>query len=392
MSDSSDPRGIPTSLLRAMETLIDDVVSYDMIYSKLHRLCRSARAEVAHASEYRTTKLGTSQLQHVELDMVAWAARKTAAATTKVVQVTSPGNTSYTAVQRGTPRGTTVWIGSVDEAANAKQLFKARKLAFNGGTAEMVSAHNQRVSERVSRGGHHAEAVEHDEAVEDTTSTALVRAFDMLGLMEQRAAAQATLVDLNMQIFLAPAQSAPTAPCRIVMRDGTLGASLVRLSAQQNTLMLDVMQKVGETFGQGKYRTNRLPSEKRELMLAHPESYQTQLGTQSASAGQGAPGGAWLFTSGTDHRVPPTLEDTNVFAFAESLYHAGLLTATTELLTSFYPKTRPVTRDEPDAHEALKSLNGIFELAERSRISMAPLVDSEVTTAITQTLCPYYHP
>ena len=179
-----------------------------------------------------------------------------------------------------------------------------------------------------------------------------------------------------MQIFMAPKQLITAPTIRLLRRDGTPGAAITRLASPLNALFLEVMAACAPVYS--KLKTPRKSSEKRELLTAHPSSFQTQLGTQSASAGQGSSDGAVLYASGVYDHSPPTLETGNVKAFVLQLYQSGLLMPNTTLRTSFVTKVKPSTRDHPDTHAELCRLRPIFELALARRISTSPLVEEEV--------------
>jgi hypothetical protein len=366
---------LPQELLLAMQPLISTVVKYGMLHAFVSRCCVNVGNNRMGKSTSKAKRLDEDQIGSIRKLMVEWAFKKTTEASLKQVTATSPGHSEYTAFERGTPRGTTVLIGvAADVDGWSNKVSRAKKLAYVGATVD-IDKHNERVSVRSRHKRQRAQRAQ-EAAAEVKPITTLVVAHDVQYLLQQRVALAAQMADINMQIYLAPGQVVTAPTIRLLKRDGTPGAAITRLSAPLNALFLEVMSNCAPIYY--KYRTTRNPNEKRELLTAHPRSFQVQLGTQSASSGQGNSQGAVLYVSGVYDTCPPTLETESVTEFVAQLHERGLLLANTTLRTSFVPITKPPTRDEPGTHKELSRLSPIFELALARRISTSPLVEQEV--------------
>jgi hypothetical protein len=367
---------IPQELLLAMQPLLSTVVTYSMLHAYVARCCVNLSSDVMLTSNTKHKRLDEDQIVSITKLMVDWSLKKTTEASLKQVTASSPGRSEYAAFERSTPRGTTVLIGvAADTDGWSNKVSRAKKLAYDGDPV-VIKRHNDRVSCRRRHKKPRAQEAPAS-AAEVEPITTLVVAPNVQYLLQQRVALAAQIADINMQIFLAPEQLVTAPTIRLLRRDGTPGAAITRLSSPLNALFLEVMSNCATIYC--KHKTPRNTNEKRELLTAHPSSFQTQLGTQSASAGQGNSEGAVLYASGVYDHCPPTLETINVKAFVLQLHERGFLMPNTTLRTSFVTKVKPSTRDHPDTHAELCRLRPIFELALARRISTSPLVEEEVT-------------
>ena len=135
---------LPQELLLAMQPLISTVVRYGMLHAFVSRCCVNVSTNRVGKSTSRAMRLDEDQIVSIQKLMVEWALKKTTEASLKQVTATSPGHSEYSALERSTPRGTTVLIGVAADADGwSNKVSRAKKLAYVGATVD-IHKHNER--------------------------------------------------------------------------------------------------------------------------------------------------------------------------------------------------------------------------------------------------------